>query len=95
MFKFIKSLLGEGSDKELRRIAPIVDKINAFEPTMQGCSDVELAAYTPRFKERLAAGESLDALLPEAFAVVREASQRLMALRPLAITMITRARRSA
>ncbi len=88
MFKFIKSLLGEGSDKELRRIAPIVDKINAFEHTMQGCSDVELAAYTPRFRERLAAGESLDALLPEAFAVVREAAKRLIGQRHYDVQLI-------
>ena len=88
MFKFIKSLLGEGSDKELRRIAPIVDKINALEPTMERCSDAELAAYTPRFKERLAAGESLDALLPEAFAVVREASKRLIGQRHYDVQLI-------
>ena len=88
MFKFIKSLLGEGSDKELRRIAPIVDKINALEPTMERCSDAELAAYTPRFKERLAAGESLDALLPEAFAVVRETSKRLIGQRHYDVQLI-------
>jgi preprotein translocase subunit SecA len=88
VFKFIKSLLGEGSDKELRRIAPIVDKINALEPTMERCSDAELAAYTPRFKERLAAGESLDALLPEAFAVVREASKRLIGQRHYDVQLI-------
>ncbi len=88
MFKFIKSLLGEGSDKELRRIAPIVDKINALEPTMERCSDAELAAYTPRFKERLAAGESLDALLPEAFALVRETSKRLIGQRHYDVQLI-------
>jgi preprotein translocase subunit SecA len=88
VFKFIKSLLGEGSDKELRRIAPIVDKINALEPTMERCSDAELAAYTPRFKERLAAGESLDALLPEAFALVRETSKRLIGQRHYDVQLI-------
>ncbi len=77
MFKFIKSLLGEGSDRELRRIAPIVERINALEPTMQACSMEELAAYTPRFRERLAAGETLDDVLPEAFALVRETSKRI------------------
>jgi len=88
VFKFIKSLLGEGSEKELRRIAPIVDKINALEPTMERCSDAELAAYTPRFKARLAAGESLDALLPEAFAVVRETSKRLIGQRHYDVQLI-------
>ncbi|MFM2309227.1 MAG: hypothetical protein RLY87_1348 [Chloroflexota bacterium] len=88
MFKFIKSLLGEGSEKELRRIAPIVDKINALEPTMERCSDAELAAYTPRFKARLAAGESLDALLPEAFALVRETSKRLIGQRHYDVQLI-------
>jgi preprotein translocase subunit SecA len=88
VFKFLKGLLGEGSDRELRRIAPIVTQINALEPTMERCSDAELAAYTPRFKERLADGETLDDILPEAYAVVRETSKRLIGQRHYDVQLI-------
>jgi preprotein translocase subunit SecA len=76
VFNFLKNLLGNGSEKELRRIAPLVTKINALETTMARCSTAELAAYTPQFKERLADGETLDDILPEAFALVRETAKR-------------------
>ena len=76
MFNFLKNLLGNGSEKELRRIAPLVTQINALEATMARCSTAELAAYTPQFKERLADGETLDDILPEAFALVRETAKR-------------------
>ncbi|RLT23374.1 MAG: preprotein translocase subunit SecA, partial [Chloroflexi bacterium] len=76
MFNFLKNLLGNGSEKELSRIAPLITKINALEATMAGCSTAELAAYTPRFKERLANGATLDDILPEAFALVRETAKR-------------------
>ena len=76
MFNFLKNLLGNGSEKELRRIAPLVTKINALEATMARCNTAELAAYTPQFKERLANGETLDDILPEAFALVRETAKR-------------------
>ncbi|NBU65688.1 MAG: preprotein translocase subunit SecA, partial [Chloroflexia bacterium] len=76
MFNFLKNLLGSGSEKELSRIAPLVTKINALEATMARCSTAELAAYTPQFQARLANGETLDDILPEAFALVRETAKR-------------------
>lgn len=77
MFNFLKNLLGGGSEKELRRIDPIVKQINALEPVIAACSDAELGAYTTKFKAQLADGASLDDILPEAFAVVRETSKRI------------------
>jgi preprotein translocase subunit SecA len=77
VFKFLKSIFGDSTEKELRRIAPIVERINGLESVMQACSMDELAAYTPRFRERLANGETLDDVLPEAFALVRETSKRI------------------
>ena len=69
-----EKVFGTHSDKELKKIYPIVDKIEALDSTMQALSDEELKAKTPEFKERLEKGETLDDLLPEAFAVVREAA---------------------
>lgn len=69
------------SEKEIKRIMPIVEKINSLEPEMQKLSDKELQAKTPEFKQRLANGQTLDDILPEAFAVVREASKRVLGLR--------------
>ena len=69
---FLTKLFGTYSDRELKQIYPIVDKIEALEPEYQALSDAELAAKTPRFKERLANGETLDDILPEAFAAVRD-----------------------
>ena len=62
-------IFGTYSDKEIKRIQPIVEKINSLEPEMEKLSDKELQAKTPYFKERLANGETLDDILPEAFAV--------------------------
>ena len=74
--KLIEKIFGTHSERELKRIAPIVDKIESLRPQMQAMSDEELAALTPKFKERYQGGESLDDILPEAFAVVREAAKR-------------------
>ncbi len=74
-------IFGSYSDKEIKRITPIVQKINSLEPDIEKLSDKELQAKTPEFKQRLANGESLDDILPEAFAVVREASKRVLGLR--------------
>ena len=76
------------SEREVKRLKPIVDKINALEPEMEKLSDRELSAKTPHFKERLANGESLDDILPEAFAVVREASKRVLGLRHFDVQLI-------
>jgi preprotein translocase subunit SecA len=84
----LRKIFGSKNDRELKRIRPIVEKVNAFEPAMQELSDDELKAMTPRLKERLERGETLDDLLPEAFAVVREASRRVLGLRPFDVQLI-------
>ena len=76
MFEFLKNLFKDPNEKELEKLEPIVEEINGLEPEMQALSDQELKAKTDEFKNRHQNGESLDELLPEAFAVVREASQR-------------------
>ena len=68
---FFEKLFGSFSDKELKRINPLKDKVLALEPEMAKLTDEELQAKTTEFKERLAKGETLDDLLPEAFAVCR------------------------
>ncbi|MGM0499582.1 MAG: preprotein translocase subunit SecA [Bacillota bacterium] len=76
MFEFLKNLFKDANEKELEKLEPIVEEINALEPEMQALSDQELKAKTEEFKNRYQNGESLDQMLTEAFAVVREASQR-------------------
>ena len=75
---FFEKLFGSFSDKELKRINPLKDKVLALEPEMAKLTDEELQAKTTEFKERLAKGETLDDLLPEAFAVCREADWRVL-----------------
>lgn len=72
----IEKIFGTHNDHELKKIRPIVDKIIAMQPQMAALSDEELKAQTPKLKERLANGETLDDILPEAFATVREAAKR-------------------
>ncbi|MDQ6974682.1 MAG: preprotein translocase subunit SecA, partial [Mariprofundaceae bacterium] len=81
MFSFLTKIFGSRNDRILKLYTPVVEKINALEAHMQDLSETELAAKTEVFRERLAAGESLDDLLPEAFAVCREASKRVMGMR--------------
>ncbi|TET13534.1 MAG: preprotein translocase subunit SecA, partial [Dehalococcoidia bacterium] len=76
MFKRLTSIIGDSNEKELKRLQPAVDKINALEPDYEKLSDDELRAKAAEFKSRLAEGESQDALLPEVFAAVREAARR-------------------
>ena len=83
-----EKLFGSHSDRELKKIKPIVDKIEALEEEYRALSDEALKAKTPEFKERLAAGESLDDILPEAFAAVREASDRVLGMRPFRVQLI-------
>ncbi|MBQ5868966.1 MAG: preprotein translocase subunit SecA, partial [Lachnospiraceae bacterium] len=73
-----EKVFGTHSDRELKAIRPIVNKIENLRPTMQAMSDEELRDQTRKFKERLANGETLDDILPEAFATVREASKRVL-----------------
>lgn len=74
----VEKVFGTHSERELKLIYPIIDKIEKLRPEMQKMSDEELKDQTRKFKERLAAGETLDDLLPEAFATVREAAKRTL-----------------
>ena len=85
---FLNKLFGNHTDHELKKIYPIVDKIEALEPEMQKLSDAELKAKTQEFKDRYDAGEELDDLLPEAFAAVREASWRVLGMKPFRVQLI-------
>ena len=76
------------SERELKQIYPIVDKIEALEPAYQALSDAQLTAKTGEFKQRLQKGETLDDILPEAFAVVREASVRVLGMRPFRVQLV-------
>ncbi|HEV7289431.1 preprotein translocase subunit SecA [Sphingomonas sp.] len=83
-----KSLFGSSNDRYVRSLNPILAKIEGFEPTLKAMSDEELAAQTVKFRERLANGEKLDAILPEAFATVREAGVRVLGMRHFDVQMI-------
>ena len=85
---FLGKLFGSHTDRELKRIYPIVDKIEALEPQFQALSDEELRAKTEEFKQRYQGGEDLDALLPEAFAAVREAAWRVLGMKPFRVQLI-------
>ena len=88
MPNFLSKILSFGADKDLKAYQCIVEKINALEPKMQAMSDEELQAQTEKFKARYAEGESLDDLLPEAFATVREASVRTIGQRHFDVQLI-------
>jgi len=83
-----KRMFGSANDRFLAGLQKDVDAINALEPELEGLSDEELSARTPWFKERLAAGESLDGLLVEAFATVREAAKRTLGQRPFDVQLL-------
>ncbi len=84
----ITKLFGTYSERELKQIYPVVDKIEALETDCKALTDAQLAAKTPEFKSRLEQGETLDDLLPEAFAVVREAAHRVLGLRPYRVQLV-------
>ena len=84
----IKMLFGDYSSRELKSIYPIVDKIEAMSDEYKALSDAQLQAKTQEFKNRLAAGETLDDILPEAFATAREASDRVLGMRPYRVQMV-------
>jgi len=88
MLNFIQKMFGTKNERELKRIAPLVDEINRFEPAVKKLTDEELKAKTAEFKERLASGASLDDILTEAFAVVREAAWRTVGMRPFDVQLI-------
>ena len=84
----INKLFGTHSERELKLIAPTIDKIEALRPTMQALTDEELRDKTKEYKQRLAAGETLDDLLPEAFATVREAAKRVLGMEHYRVQLI-------
>ena len=81
-------LFGTRSQRELKKIQPLVDKVLGLEDVYKKLTDEELKAKTPEFKERLAKGETLDDLLPEAFAAIREAADRVLGMRPYPVQII-------
>jgi preprotein translocase subunit SecA len=85
---FLTKLFGSRNDRLLKQYRKTVDRINALEPQFEKLSDEELRGKTDAFKQRVAAGEALDALLPEAFAVVREASKRVMKMRHFDVQLL-------
>ena len=84
----MKTLFGDYSSRELKSIYPIVDKIEAMADEYKAMTDAQLQAKTTEFKERLANGETLDDILPEAFATVREAADRVLGLRPYRVQLV-------
>ncbi|MBC7465570.1 MAG: preprotein translocase subunit SecA [Bdellovibrio sp.] len=86
--KILAQIFGTQHEREMKKIQPTVDKINSFEPAMKALSDEQLKAKTPEFKARLQKGETVDDILPEAFAVCREASSRVLGMRHYDVQMI-------
>jgi len=88
MFDWTKKIFGDPNEKELKRLQPIVEKINSYEPDILKLNDGKFKNKTTEFKERLDKGETLDDILPEAFAVVREAAKRVTKMRPFDVQLI-------
>src|SRR4026208_1460004 len=84
----LAKVVGTQNERELKRLRPIVGQINALEPAIQALSDEQLRAKTAEFKQRVVNGESLDKLLTEAFAVVREAGRRVLNMRHFDVQLI-------
>ena len=88
MWGWLKKFLGDDNEKEIKRYKSVVEKINSLEAGLKDVSDATLAGNTQKFKDRLEAGETLDDILPEAFAVCREASRRVLGMRHFDVQMI-------
>ncbi len=86
--KLVEAIIGSKSERSLKLVQPVVDRINSLEEEISKLSDEQLKARTPEFKERLAKGETLDDILPEAFACVREASRRVLKMRHYDVQLI-------
>jgi preprotein translocase subunit SecA len=86
--KLIQKIVGNYSDREIKRLIPLVDRIESLEPEMQALSDESLRQKTREFRNRLSEGESLNDILPEAFAVVREASSRVLGMKHFRVQLI-------
>lgn len=87
-FSFLRAIFGSSNARQLKRLQKTADKINTYETALEGLSDDALKGKTAEFKQRFDKGESLDKILPEAFAVVREASKRTMGMRHFDVQMI-------
>ena len=84
----VKKFVGSRNDREVKKIEPIIQKVNALEPQTSSLTNEQLQAKTAEFKQRFANGESLEDLLPEAFAVVREAGKRILNMRHFDVQLI-------
>ena len=85
---FLKKIFGDTSSREIKRMMPLVEKIESLEGEYAALSDEELQAKTPWLKSRLAAGETLDDILPDAFAAMREADRRVLGQFPFRVQVI-------
>src|SRR5579872_2372637 len=86
--RLLAKIVGTNNERQLKQLRPIIQNINALEPTISALTDEELGNKTHEFREQLAAGKNLDALLPEAFAVVREAAKRTLGQRHFDVQLI-------
>ncbi|HTM31157.1 MAG TPA: preprotein translocase subunit SecA [Vicinamibacterales bacterium] len=86
--QILAKVIGTQNDRELKRLRPLVERVNSFEPAIKALGDAELRGKTVEFRERLGRGEALDDLLPEAFAVVREAGRRVLNMRHYDVQLI-------
>src|SRR5207249_1519165 len=84
----LAKVVGTQNERELKRLRPVVGQVNAFEASVQALSDEQLRAKTAEFRQRIAQGETLDDLLPEAFAIVREAGRRTLNMRHFDVQLI-------
>jgi preprotein translocase subunit SecA len=88
MFKAIERIFGSYSDREIKRLMPLVERIESLEPEFEKLTDAELKGKTADFRRRLEQGETLDDLIPEAFATVREASKRTLGMRHFKVQLM-------
>src|SRR6266511_5414013 len=86
--KALAKVFGTANERELKRLVPVVAEINAFEPAVTALTDIQLREKTAEFRARLANGDTLDELLPEAFAVVRETGRRVLNMRHFDVQLI-------
>src|SRR4030095_17010936 len=84
----LAKVVGTQNERELKRLRPLIGQVNAFEPTIQAPSDEQLTAKALEYRRRLADGETLDDLLPEVFAVVRETGRRVLSMRHFDVQII-------
>ncbi|HBU05888.1 MAG TPA: preprotein translocase subunit SecA, partial [Nitrospiraceae bacterium] len=84
----LKKLFGTKNEREIKRLLPLVEQINSLEPKISILTDTQLKDKTPEFKKRLELGETLDDILPEAFAVVREVSKRTLKMRHFDVQLL-------